>query len=219
MSTYDPNSLEGYTMVHGEESWGGKGTFGLKIFVKDSERDKIDVPINRHGKKEKFGTDGDWKCVYDAAKIIIVGIRGSTEKLKPDFAEKVAKRREYYKDLFTQAGITTVYMQELPNGYCPDGGWCCLDSPWFKVTTPFGHIKIGWRKSVINIDWTESDIKLSGEKLFPDEKVTRGGGYAGDHDCFIHAHGNEKAVEYLRRLSEAALHKEVVQLSSGKAAE
>jgi len=203
MSTYDPDSLVGYTMIHAEESWGGKGTFGIKIFIKDTERDKLDVPVNRHGKKAKFNTDGDWKSVYDAVKLITIGIRGSTEKLKPDFAEKKVKQQEYYKNLFVEAGITTVYMQELPNGYCPEGGWCCLDKPWFKVTTPFGHVKIGWRKSVINIDWTESDIRPGGEELFPNENVTRGGKYS-DEAKYIHAHGDKKAIEYLKVLKQEA---------------
>lgn len=202
-SIYDPNSLAGYTMVRAEEGWGAKGNFGIKIFIKDSERDKIDIPANRHGKKEKFNTDGDWMAVAEAVKVITIGIRGATERLKPDFAKKKAKEQEYYKGLFTEAGITPVYMQELPNGYCPDGGWCCLDKPWFKVTTPFGHIKIGWRKSVINIDWTESNIRPGGEELFPDEKVTRGGNYSNE-EKFIHAHGNEKAVQYLKKLAEEA---------------
>lgn len=204
MPTYDPDSLDGYTMIHAEEGWGDRGNFGVKIFIKDSERDKLDVPVNRHGQKSKFNTDGDRKAVYDAVKMIQVGIRGETEKLKPDFAEKKAKRKAYYKNLFIEAGISVVYMQELPNGYCPQGGWCCLDSPWFKVTTPFGHLTIGWRKSVINLDWTESDIKKSGQNLFPDENVTKGGHYSDENKYFIHCWGDKKAIEYLKVLKQEA---------------
>lgn len=205
MPTYDPNSLKGYTMIHGEESYGSKGSFGLKIFIKDEDREKLNLPVNRHGKKETYNTDGDYMHVFNAVKALKIGLRGETEKLKPDFAAKRAKEKAYYRQLFTDAGIETVYMQELPNGYCPEGGWCCLNKPWFKVTTPFGHVQIGWRKSVINIDWTESDVWQSGEQLFPKENVTKGGGYAGDRNNFIHAHGKEKAVEYLKALKEGAL--------------
>jgi hypothetical protein len=203
MPTYDPNSLEGYSLVRAEEGWGSKGNFGLKIFVKDSERDKIDIPVNRHGKKEKFDTDGDWKVIDDAARILKAGLRAQTERLKPDFEEKKAENKKYYAGLFEKAGITAIYMQELPNGYCPEEGkWCCLTQPWFKVTTPFGHIKIGWRKSVINLDWSESDIKKSGADLFPNEDVTKGGQYSDDNTQFIHCWGPEKAIEYLKKLKE-----------------
>lgn len=203
MATFDMDSLVGYTMIHGEEGWGSKGSFGIKIFVKDSEREKLDLPLNRHGKKELFNTDGDYTHVYAAAKILKVGLRGETEKLKPDFAEKKAKRKEYYRNIFSEAGLTPVYMQELPNGYCPEGGWCCLDDPWFKITTTFGHITIGWRKSVINLDWSESDLKKSGADLFPNEDVTKGGQYSDNNKHFIHCWGDKKAIEYLKVLKAA----------------
>ena len=62
--------------------------------------------------------------------------------------------------------------------------------PWFKVTTSRGVIKIGWRYRVINIDWSESDIKGLAKELFPNENVTK-------EDQYIHAWGYDKAKEYI----------------------
>lgn len=191
----DLNSLEGYTMVHAEESWGEKGNFGIKIYVKDTERDALEIPVNRHGVKAKYDTDGDYKSIYDAVKILKDGIRSATERLKPDFEQKRAQRLVYYRSFFERAGIAPVYVEKLPNGYCSN--FCCLDHPWAKVTTTFGRFTIGWRKNVINLDWTESEIKMSGEELFPHENVTKGG---PGEERFIHCHGVEKAVEYLKVL-------------------
>lgn len=87
---------------------------------------------------------------------------------------------------------TKVYVKRIPNEYCND--YCCVNRPWLKVTTHKGVIKIGWRKRVIVIDWSESDIvHISGTSLFKDENVT-------SWDKGIHAWGYEKAKEYLKRL-------------------
>ena len=68
--------------------------------------------------------------------------------------------------------------------------------PWFKVTTQRGVIKIGWRRRVINIDWSESDIKGQSRDLFPNEDVTR-------EDRYIHAWNYEKAKSYIDTLMGA----------------
>lgn len=92
-------------------------------------------------------------------------------------------------------GDRAIYVADVPNGYCAD--WCCVHRPWFRVFTKLGPIEVGWRKSVINIDWSGTLMahypKFYGHALFPDEDVTR-----GDH--FIHAHGLERARKYIDRL-------------------
>lgn len=85
-----------------------------------------------------------------------------------------------------------IYVTEIPNGYCHDA--CCEHLPWFVVTTKIGPIKIGWRKSVISIDWSETKAP-DAEILFPKEDVTK-------HGQLIHAWGYEKAKEYISVLMQ-----------------
>ena len=106
------------------------------------------------------------------------------------------------KACFEQAGLGPIYTEEIENEYGPKSSEETVNQPWFLVTTRIGHIKIGWRRSVINLDWSRTVVKASGEELFPKEE--------GDRDerawegCYIHAHGYEKAVEYLKVLAGAA---------------
>ena len=80
-----------------------------------------------------------------------------------------------------------------------------------RVTSKLGHIKVGWRRSVINIDWKDSALKVenkhryseshpklrlpTGEELFPNESVTK-------FETGIHAWGYEKLTEYLKVLAK-----------------
>ena len=99
-----------------------------------------------------------------------------------------------FRALFVKAGFKMVSMMDLPNEYCQ----CGVSAPWFSVITEFGTIKIGWRKRVINIDWSGLDPKHRKRdtlSLFDGEDVTKG-------DDSIHAWGWEKAEDYLRRIRE-----------------
>lgn len=96
----------------------------------------------------------------------------------------------YFRDVFAQAGFMFSVMHHLPNGYSPrEAG-----APWFRVETEIGQITIGWRNSVISIDWSETSydgkyILL----LFQEESVTK-------EKTYIHANSKEKAIEYLAKL-------------------
>lgn len=83
---------------------------------------------------------------------------------------------------------TAIYAKKIPNEYDSES-----IEPWYSVTTYKGIIKIGWRKRVINIDWTLSDIEYNGRELFASEDVTK-------DDKFIHACSYEKAKEYIDKL-------------------
>lgn len=83
-----------------------------------------------------------------------------------------------------------IYIKTIPNEYTTSK--LNLYS-WYSVTTPKGIIKIGWRKRVINIDWTESDIKSKSEDLFKEEDTTK-------YDKVVHAWGYDKAREYINKL-------------------
>lgn len=98
-------------------------------------------------------------------------------------------QRERFTHILEEAGILLYDMQAIANEY---------DSrslrPWFEVTTPYGVIKMGWRKHVISIQWP-STIEVD----FSAEQVTQEPG-------LIHAWGEPKAMEYLtaigRRMRE-----------------
>jgi hypothetical protein len=115
-----------------------------------------------------------------------------------------------HRDLAEKAGLGKMVLVPVKNEY--DGYY----GPWCLMKTPKGDIKFGWRKRVINIDW--SDVvkrklkavkfgldgykekeaiqeKFNANTLFPSEDVTKDG-------HLIHAWGEEKCIEYLRKLSE-----------------
>ena len=92
-----------------------------------------------------------------------------------------------------------IFVEEIPNGYYGDDS-TMQHIKWFVVTTKIGRIKIGWRKRVINIDWSDTVLsKLSGEELFANVESTKGGKSERDN-CYVHAYGVEKATEYVQHL-------------------
>lgn len=85
-----------------------------------------------------------------------------------------------------------IYAKQVRNEYTNSP----IAFPWYEVTTNIGRIIIGWRKRVISIDWTGSDIEQSADELFPKEDVTKSG-------KLIHAWGYYKATEYISTLLAA----------------
>ena len=61
------------------------------------------------------------------------------------------------------AGMVNDYSEifEIKNEYCD----CC--DPWWLVKTKWGLIKMGWRKRVADIDWSDTPYR-AGETLFWD---------------------------------------------------
>jgi hypothetical protein len=92
--------------------------------------------------------------------------------------------REQFEGIFKSAGVEAT-LTSIPNEYCP----CDNCGPWFTAQMPFGTLKLGWRKRVINIDWSDTGLDL--QDLFINESTTKGA-------HFIHAWGVKKAVEYLQ---------------------
>lgn len=150
------------------ESHGGYGCYGVRIEV-SLERDLLP--------NEKSLIDRKLEEIHD---FLIAG----TRKLDPKILASAAEDKEKILGLFKEP----IYVEQIPNGYDGDPIF-----PWFIVTTKCGRIKIGWRKRVILINWDDTDIKESADKLFPDEDVTK-------FDKTIHAWGYEKAEEYLDKL-------------------
>jgi len=137
---------------------------------------------------------------------------GSSRKFdfEHDFCNRLAAERQQmqeYRQCVDEAGLGRVLLTPIPNEYEGDEG-----APWCLMRTPKGAIKFGWRKRVINVDWSDVverrtkglhgyDARDAIQKafdantLFPGDDVTKG-------LTHIHAYGPKKLVEYLRKLSE-----------------
>lgn len=86
--------------------------------------------------------------------------------------------------LFTLADIEVLQAWPLVNQYDADS-----KDPWWLVKTPAGIIKLGWRKRVISIDWSDTAMR----EVITDHEVTK-------DETMVHAWGVARAVEYLERL-------------------
>ena len=110
---------------------------------------------------------------------------GDCNQLERSFSEE-----QRFREVFQKAGFQYLVLEHLPNQYCPSER--C--APWFKVKTELGTVLIGWRKRVINIDWSE--LNSNGKNissLFEGEDVTKS-------PTSIHAWGWDKATDYLMRV-------------------
>jgi len=162
------------------ESHGGGGHFKGSISIAFEKFDNL---------SEETRTD----IGFDATDFL----RRVREKISMEWAkENEADKRKAHvvelSELFKSAGFDPIYVEVKNNEYC--GESCCYKIPWIIVTTNKGRIKLGWRKRVMNLDWSDSDLKIDGEELFKDENTTTGKSY-------IHCWGKEKAIEYLKKLN------------------
>lgn len=65
--------------------------------------------------------------------------------------------------------------------------------PWWLVKTQYGFIKIGWRKRVIHIEWTDTPIRA----IVTEDELTK-------DPYYVHAYSITKAVEYLTEWNKVA---------------
>jgi len=175
---------EDYKPLYGKESHGSYGTYGLKI----------DIFTYPHA------VDREAMCqtknVYEAIDKLEYEIMKAMVAAKPETAEETANNRKFLLGCFPQP---PAFVEEIPNGYCNRG--CCAHLPWFIVTTSVGRIRIGWRKRVILIDWSDTVPKdrvavsptKKAEELFPKEDVTK-------DTHMIHAWSYDKATAYLKAI-------------------
>ena len=90
--------------------------------------------------------------------------------------------------MFLLANIDVISVESIDNEYSPS----LIDTlPWWKVQTPFGMIKLGNRKRVINIDWTDTDVR----HVVTEDRVTKS-------ETHVHAWSVGKVVNYLIALQE-----------------
>lgn len=162
-------TLEGLERAYYCHTHGYTGEFKMAIFI-DAKRE--------------LTADEKW-AIRKAGETIETTIRTENLRTDPREISGIAKEKEEILNLFRDHSI---YVEEIENGYYKESL-----RPWFVVTTPKGRIKIGWRKRVININWSDTKIELEAEALFPEEDVTK-------FNKTIHAWGLEKAQEYLNVL-------------------
>lgn len=160
-----------YVSLYSKEVFGTRYSYGVKILV------DVGRTITEFEKIEG----------YKAMDLIETAILTSSALQDETSVESGRAETLQLTNLFPRR----VYVEKIPNGYCSRG--CCVNKPWLIVTTQVGRIKIGWRKSVINIDWSDSAIKRRGRDIFPDVDVT-----VGDHH--IHAYGYEQANGFIKVL-------------------
>lgn len=107
---------------------------------------------------------------------------------------------EKVKALFLLADFKVQSTYELTNQYWPEAYVELIQkNPWWLVKTEYGLIKIGWRKRVISIDWSDTlyQAEIIGESVWPNsitkDEVTRS-------ETIVHAYSYIKALEYLSAL-------------------
>lgn len=115
-----------------------------------------------------------------------------TLTFKHQGCNKAELERQTYADFskaFHDAGMTISATQQVPNEY----GSTSYRGPWYIITTQFGPFKVGWRKRVIELNWTAAGEDYLG--LFNDVKDTK------DHTG-LHAYSYQDLMKYLTRISE-----------------
>lgn len=191
----DWNDMTGYELVHGRE--GGDG-FGVRIYIRRPPEVKerlaqVDgTPRPDHSLTPKEEEDSLFYRVGDEIDRLV---HLQAKRLDPKTEERKRETRAKLRGCFEQAGLAPILMEELPNGYWGADNVEGLGDPWYSVSTLHGRIVIGWRKRVINIDWSACSGLGDGDVLFMPENVTTG-------PTMVHAWGYEKAAEYLRTLTQ-----------------
>ena len=164
------------------ESYGGGGNFKGTIEIEFDKFDSLPEETRSH-------------IGYGASNFL--------QELREEIAMAWAKeneadqREEHVTELigiFHLAGFEIIHTETIDSQYCSES--CCYKFPWIIATTNLGRIKLGWRKRVMNLDWSQSDITAMGEILFKEEETTKG-------EKYIHCWSKEKAVEYLKKLKNS----------------
>lgn len=164
--------------LYKEQSCGSYGAFDIEITVAATKLpDLTQEPI-------RYAT-------YDAVKLVKSAVMAAVVQANPDAMERKRVERLELLALFN----APILVEEIPNGYCSD--WCCRHLPWFVVTTQIGRFKIGWRKRVILLDWSQTVGTKTSDELFKAEDVTK-------DTRMIHAWSLEDAKRYVETIVASA---------------
>ena len=177
MSTQPPLP---YKAAAGIESASQHGVYGVRIEIHHSAFE-YDCHDEAHSKLHD--------ALYLAQETISQEMEALAIAADPRSAERTEANRQSLLGSFPAGAV--IYAEPVPNEYCSRA--CCRHLPWYRVTGPFGVIKLGWRKRVAELDWSESAFKVNSYNLFALEDTTK-----GEHS--IHAWSTEKIKEYLATL-------------------
>ncbi|MFA5377083.1 MAG: hypothetical protein WC455_15135 [Dehalococcoidia bacterium] len=166
-----------YKTLFKSEAHGKYGMFGIEILVTASALPDLQ-------------SKAIWRAASDAAESIESEIMAAIIAKNEEAVESAEKERQDLLSLFPGK----IFVESIPNGYCSQ--WCCRHRPWFIVTTEIGRFKIGWRKRVIHIEWTETVGAKTAEELFHND-VTKG-------EKYIHAWSLEEARDYVQRIMSSS---------------
>lgn len=160
-----------YVQLFAAEGFSRQGSFGIKILVAGSNLPDLSAEAIAF-------------AAYEAADKVTTEVRAAAIAQDPAALRRAADDKAALLGLFP----CRIFVDEIPNGY--GQSWHNRHLPWFIVTTAIGRFKIGWRKRVIHIEWTETVGTKPAEALFADEDVTKA-------DRVIHAWSLEKAKQYI----------------------
>ena len=178
------NGLDYTNLVSSESVGSTTGGIGVKILVATT------APINLKSSKYVAGDLHD--VAYQALEAVKNALVSAVLEADPAMQDRKVRERASVISLFPEP----IFVEEVPNGYYgPSDPWGKL-SPWFVVTTTIGRFKVGWRKRVMHVEWTETLCKRTADQLFPTEDVTKS-------DRMIHAWSLEKAKEYVKAILES----------------
>lgn len=210
----------GYTLAHATESHGDEGSFGAILLVmrpKATERALValqeahneDLHTARPGRTPHEIESGIW---YRTGDDVMKILRAQALRLNPETEERRQKTRAEMTECFVEAGVGTIYVEEAPNEYHSDRDPYKEFEPWYVFTTAFGHVKVGWRRSVLVLDWSRTSLKardpetirrrkdytdpvttVLADELFPKADATK-------DKFWIHVWGYKALVEHLRVL-------------------
>jgi hypothetical protein len=142
-------------------------------------------PLNKSGCVGERDGLGDWYVIQkDDIFPFIVTRHFHTKCYKEHIGDEEEMK---FTECFTKGYLNVEAIERIPNEYCG----CDSCGPWFKFKTPLGVFKLGWRKRVINLDWSATGKDY--EHLFKTENVTV------DKNS-VHCWGYEKLTDYLRKI-------------------
>lgn len=160
-----------YKEVSRHESFSSAGDLGVKIYV------SLD---NITDEEKKIVSDAAYDCHH---KLMVSRINNDPKNIEYGKKEQ---------ELLLACFPSMIYVKKDVNPYWREYTF----RPMLNVTTAKGVISIWWRKRVIEIDWSDSDVHDLASTLFPNEDVTK-------CEYSIHAWSYDKAKEYIKKILES----------------